>query len=304
MYISLLETFIKAAESGSFNKTAELLFVTPPAVVKQINLLEDTLNLKLFERSHRGLTLTPAGRSLYRDSVYIVAYLNDAVERARTADGQPVIRVGVSQLTPLEPFMKYWPDVQKVMPGVRFMIVPFENTPENAREILQYLGARVDVVPGIFDDTMLSLRQCGGMELEKMPLRVAVPLQNPLVRRSPLSIEDLEGQTLLIMRQGWSRAVDRLRADILKNHSSITLRDFDFYDISVFNRCENNEGLLLTVDSWKAVHPMLRILPVRWNYEISFGLLHSLKPLPEVQSFLSALRKVPQPDGRKNSPQV
>ncbi len=35
------------------------------------------------------------------------------------------------------------------------MIVPFENTPENAREILANLGQKIDVVGGIFDETML-----------------------------------------------------------------------------------------------------------------------------------------------------
>jgi DNA-binding transcriptional LysR family regulator len=290
MTLSLLETFIKTAGARSFNRASELLFITPPAVVKQINLLENTLNLKLFDRSHRGLTLTPAGRSLYRDAVYITGYMRDAVERARAADGQPVIRIGVSPLTPLEPFMKYWPAAQKKAPGMRFMIVPFVNTPENAREILQYLGARVDVVPGIFDETLLSVRQCAGAELEKMSLRVAVPKHDPLSRRERLTFADLAGRTLLIMHQGWSCTVDRLRSDILKNHPSIRLRDFDFYDITVFNRCENNEGLLLAVDSWKTVHPMLKILPVEWNYEFSFGLLHSRSPLPEVRSFLDALK--------------
>ena len=58
IYNPQLETFICAAEAGSFNKAAEELFISPPAVIKQINLLEAQLNLTLFIRTHRGLKLT------------------------------------------------------------------------------------------------------------------------------------------------------------------------------------------------------------------------------------------------------
>lgn len=45
MYNHQLDTFIKVADSGSFNKASEELFVSPNAVMKQINLLENSLDL-------------------------------------------------------------------------------------------------------------------------------------------------------------------------------------------------------------------------------------------------------------------
>lgn len=68
MYNPQLDTFLKVADAGSFNKAAEEMYITPTAVIKQINLLEGALNVKLFERTHRGLTLTLAGKSLYQDA--------------------------------------------------------------------------------------------------------------------------------------------------------------------------------------------------------------------------------------------
>lgn len=65
MYNPQLETFIRVADAGSFNKAAEQSYITPTAVIKQINLLEADLGVKLFARTHRGLTLTKAGMSLY-----------------------------------------------------------------------------------------------------------------------------------------------------------------------------------------------------------------------------------------------
>ena len=54
MYNPQLETFIRAADAGSFNKAAEESYITPTAVIKQINLLESSLGVKLFERSQIG----------------------------------------------------------------------------------------------------------------------------------------------------------------------------------------------------------------------------------------------------------
>lgn len=68
MYNPQLDTFICVVEAGSFSKAAEELYISAPAVIKQINSLENSLNLQLFERTHRGLIITEAGKSLYQDA--------------------------------------------------------------------------------------------------------------------------------------------------------------------------------------------------------------------------------------------
>ncbi|MDE7359998.1 MAG: LysR family transcriptional regulator, partial [Lachnospiraceae bacterium] len=96
MYNPQLETFIRVADAGSFNKAAEESYITPTAVIKQINLLEKTLDVKLFDRTHRGLIMTAAGKSLYQDTKYIIQYCKDSVTRAKKAmqEDAKVIRIG------------------------------------------------------------------------------------------------------------------------------------------------------------------------------------------------------------------
>ena len=142
MYNPQLETFLCVAESGSFNKAAERMYISPPAVIKQINLLESSLDLQLFIRTHRGLVLTEAGKSLYQDTKYIIQYCKDSVTRARNAmqESTNVIRIGTSPMTPAQVLVDLWPRLQKDCPNMKFQLVPFDNTPENAREILANLG--------------------------------------------------------------------------------------------------------------------------------------------------------------------
>ena len=51
MYNHMLDTFIAVADCGSFTKAAQRLFISPTAVMKQMNALESHLNLRLVERT-------------------------------------------------------------------------------------------------------------------------------------------------------------------------------------------------------------------------------------------------------------
>lgn len=293
MYNPQLETFIRVVEAGSFNKAAEENFITPPAVIKQMNLLEKNLGVLLFVRTHRGLILTEAGKSLYKDAKYIIQYCREAKERAKTAEqgGENIIRIGVSPMTPGQFLVDLLPKIQKYCSGVKFQFVTFENTPENAREILKKLGQNIDLVAGVFDSEFLEQRECSALELSLEPIRCAVSIYHPLASKEHLKVQDLYGQNLLLICRGWNSFVDVLRDDIWQNHPEIHIKDFDFYNVSVFNQCENGNDILMTIDNWKNVHPLLKVISVDWGHTIPFGLLHSPEPSPTVQRFLSAVKK-------------
>lgn len=291
MYNPQLDTFKRVADAGSFNRAAEESFITPTAVIKKINLLEDEIGVKLFERTHRGLILTKAGKSLYQDTKYIIQYCRDSVTRAKNAmqEDTNIIRIGSSPMTPAQLLMQLWSKLQASCPDIKFQIIPFENTPENAREILGNLGKNIDVVGGIFDETMLSLRGCMGMELSREPFCCAVSIHHRLAVKDKLKIQDLYGENLMMMHRDWSHYVDRLRDDIWQNHPKINIVDFDFYDVNIFNRCENGNNVLLAIKGWSNVHPLLKVIPVEWDYSIPYGLLHSPKPSDTVKRFLKAV---------------
>ena len=294
MYNPQLETFTRVADAGSFSKAAEEAYITPTAVIKQINLLEASLGVKLFKRSHRGLTLTRAGRSLYQDAKYIIQYCRDSVARARNAmlEDTNVIRIGSSPMTPAQLLMQLWSKVNETCPDIKFQIVPFENTPENAREILGNLGKNIDIVGGIFDETMLALRGCAGLQLVRAPFECAVSIHHRLAVMDKLHFSDLYGENLMLMHRGWSHYVDQLRDELWQHHPQIHIVDFEFYNMDVFNRCESTNNVLLSISGWASVHPLLKSIPVEWDHSIPYGILHSPDPSPIVQRFLDVAKAV------------
>ena len=204
---------------------------------------------------------------------------------------EEVIRIGTSPMTPAQVLLDLWPRLRNDCPDVKFQLVPYDNTPENAREILGNLGRNIDVVAGIFDETMLNLRQCAGLEISREPICCAVSVHHRLAEKDSLTVQDLYGETLMLIRQGWSHYVDLLRDDLRKNHPEIGITDFEFYNTEVFNQCENNNCVLMAVQKWQYVHPLLKILPVDWNFNIPYGLLHAPEPSGTVEKFLRAVEK-------------
>lgn len=190
LYNPQLETFLCVVESGSFSKAAEKLFITAPAVIKQINSLESSLNLQLFDRTHRGLIVTEAGKSIYKDAKYIIQYSKEALLRAENTMGgdKEIIRVGISPMTPPQIFSSLFPKIQE-------------------------------------------------------------------------------------------------------HHPEINIVDFDIYNVETFNRCENSNDVLLAIKSWESVHPLMKLIPVNWNYGIPFGLLYSPEPSKKVKKVLNAIEK-------------
>lgn len=301
LYNPQLDTFICVVEAGSFSKAAEKLYISAPAVIKQINSLENSINLQLFERTHRGLAVTEAGKSLYKDAKYLIQYSKESLMRAGEAmnHNDEVIRVGISPMTPPEIFVELWPKIQEMYPDMKFKLITFENTQENAREILANLGQNIDVIAGIFDETMLKLRGCDGTEISREPFCVAVSIHHRLAKKEKIVLTDLAGENLMLMQRGWSCCGDQLRDDMIKNHPEINIVDFDLYNVEAFNRCENNNEVLLAFKSWESVHPLIRIIPVEWDYTMPFGILNSKTPSDKVSRLIKAIHKIKDANDKK-----
>ena len=78
-----LETFIRVADLGSFNKAAEKEFISTTAVAQQIRLLEKEVGFSLFSRKNTGVQLTEGGKDFYETAQTVLKTYKDGVKRGR-----------------------------------------------------------------------------------------------------------------------------------------------------------------------------------------------------------------------------
>ena len=278
MYNPLLDTFLAVADCGSFTKAADKLFISPTAVMKKMNVFEKHLNLKLIDRTPAGIKLTPAGKVVYRDAKFIMDYSKKSIAAANAAtlDYDTTFCVGTSLLNPAKPFMDLWYKVNASFPNYKLHLVPFEDNHEGILSEIKKLGEKFDFLIGVCDSrAWLSL--CNFLPLGRYKKMIAVSRSHRLAGKERVDIEDLYGETLMMVSRGDSGVNDFIRSDLEKNHPQIHIEDTTrFYDLSVFNRCADTGNILLTIECWRDVHPGLVSIPVNWDYSIPYGLLYSI----------------------------
>lgn len=292
MYNHMLDTFLAVADCGSFTKAAAHLYISPTAVMKQMNALENHLDLKLVERTPSGVRLTAAGTVIYRDAKFMIDYSQKSLANAKAAlhANDTTFCIGTSLLNPAKPFMDLWYRVNKEFPAYKLHLVPFEDDHEGILTEIEQLGKKFDFLIGVCDSKEW-LSRCNFLPLGQYRKMIAVSREHPLAGKEQIRIEDLYGETLMMVERGDSGVNDFLRSDLEKHHPQIRIEDTPpFYDLSVFNRCAETGNILLTIECWQEVHPGLVSIPVNWDYSIPYGLLYSFDAPDDVCRFAETVR--------------
>lgn len=96
MYDGQLRAVIASYEEGSFSKASQRIYLSTPALKKEIDTLERELHVILFHRSNRGLKPTEAGESFYRYCKQAIRSLDDEIARLHEIQSKSIseIRIG------------------------------------------------------------------------------------------------------------------------------------------------------------------------------------------------------------------
>lgn len=288
-----LQVFLQVVDCGSFSKAAKQLLVTPASVMKHMNTLENRLGVTLLKRSNQGIELTAAGKSLYKDGKKLLVSAENAVARAKNAELTEgiTIRVGSSLLNPSRVLTDLWAPLREQHPEYKFHIVPYEDTKEQILSVVSQLGDRIDLLVGSFNSK--AMREAADyLNLGEYRLCVAVPQGHPLASRKELTLQDLHGEHLVMVKSGDTELLDHFHDMLKLTHPQIIIEEAGYYyDMDTFNTCEQTGSLLLTLDAWANIHPSLITLPVHWDYQVPYGILYAKQPSHEVKQFLTILQE-------------
>ena len=190
-----LKYFVTVAEELHFSRAAEKLYLTQPALSKQIRALEAELQVKLFDRAKQRIKLTRAGETFLETARRILTEVERGTENTKKAAreelGQLSIAFTAAALhTILPPIMTQF---QQIYPDVELILT--ELCTEDQVEALQ--SDRIDLGflhPPIRDrDRSLNLHL-----LQEDSILLAIPASHPLAEQEKIAIASLANQPLIL----------------------------------------------------------------------------------------------------------
>ncbi|MDI1302451.1 MAG: LysR substrate-binding domain-containing protein [bacterium] len=120
--LNLLRAFEAAARLGSFKQAADELCITASAVSQQVKTLEEQLNVLLFDRQPRGISLTAAGQRYATDILPHLAAISEATARVQQAQERRLLRVTMMPPLASRIVLPRLADFQNRHPGIELRV--------------------------------------------------------------------------------------------------------------------------------------------------------------------------------------
>jgi Transcriptional regulator len=192
-----LRYFVALADTRHFGKAAERSFVSQPTLSAQIKKLETYLGVQLIERQPRKVTLTETGAKILPLARRILQESDEIVSMARNEHDPLSGKLKVALIPTIGPYLLplVARKLRKQLPRLKLMLYEYQTQP-----LLDKLRAG-DVDLGIL---ALPVPLDG---LEARPLydenfTLAVPTNSPLAKKTSVKVDDLNGETLLLLEDG------------------------------------------------------------------------------------------------------
>lgn len=182
--------FLAIAETSSFTKAAERLFVSQPSLSAGIKKLEKELGVVLFERGGRRVLLTSAGHFFLEKAENILQEYQSALNVLKGFKDRPTLRLGTLHTIRSCTLAKLIGAYRQEHPHVKIEL--YKNHLEELQEWLEQ--GKIDVAItalGYSDDPKTS------QQLFEQRLLLAVPVDHPFAQRSSIHLVDLEGEPLI-----------------------------------------------------------------------------------------------------------
>ena len=170
MNLKQLEAFVQVSESGSFSKAAKELFLTQPTISAHISSLEKELNVRLFIRNTKEVSLSDDGKDLYRYAKQITD-LEKAIEERfymDSDDGKHFITIAASTIPAQYLLPKVLMCYRERYPKEQIKIMETDSS----KVVTQVVDHMVDVG---FTGTVLEKKHCKYIPFYKDELAVITP---------------------------------------------------------------------------------------------------------------------------------
>ena len=212
--LTKLRYFIMAAQTLNFTKAAQMLYITQPALSKQITALEKELNMQLFLRDQKSVRLTPVGVLLLKELPGLLEHYEKILTRARAVNAghSGALTIGMLEGQGAGPrFRRAFQRFSSRYPNISTQVV--QDSFGGLRRRLDRGEADLAITLDfdIRDDKTLLWEVCGAQQVY-----FAVSRALPIANRGPLTLADLREETFLLIDPRESRSAAQMVLELCR----------------------------------------------------------------------------------------
>ncbi len=230
MQLSQMRYFLEIAKTGSISAAARNLYLSQPSLSQAIKNLEEELEIQLLVRHSKSVSLTDAGEQFAAQAERIIGsvdQLNDLMQRnSQLLSGR--LRLGVPWVAGYLGLFTLLRRYHQAMPGVELLLtVDGSSTLLKLLESRQIHGCFAIATPG----ELLRYSACSFRKINEDQYMALVPKDNPLSEKEKLSVQDLDGQTLIMPSRNTSFSQQLSHAILSAGITTSTLCETSHSDV-------------------------------------------------------------------------
>lgn len=276
-----LKGFLTIADCGSINKAAEQLFLSQPALKKQMDLLERELNTTLFLRSGHGCRLTPAGEYFYQQTRQITSQLENAIRHLSE------YRISQLRICVLNHFVTPYLDNFCQRYSTLYPDTLIEYIPCSYHERISYVKEeKADLCIHVLYDDLGDLSPLQWSKTQRfLSFICLMKPEHHLANRKSVRLEDLKNERVPLAVDNPERFRKMYPSKDLEEH----LRDIQSLPANrnqIINFCRKGGAYLSLRGTEMQFSDTLKAVPIQDLPSIPIGILYSRHPSIEVQRFL------------------
>lgn len=192
-----LRYFVALADTRHFGKAADRCFVSQPTLSAQLKKLETYLGVQLIERQPRKVSLTDTGAKILPLARRMLQQSDEIIAMARNEHDPLSGKLNVAFIPTIGPYLLplVARRLRKQLPRLKLMLYEYQTQP-----LLEKLRAG-DIELGIIA-LPVPLDGLESRDLYHEPFMVAVPSNHALAKKAHVKIDDLSGESLLLLEDG------------------------------------------------------------------------------------------------------
>lgn len=200
MELRQLEHFVTVAEERSFTRAAKRMNIVQSGLSMSIRALEEELGTKLFERSLRGVVLTPAGEAMLPEARRAISAVDSARVAVDATQGllRGSLTVGLAQASDPGRVSQLLGRFHDDHPGVSVRVIQ-----GSATTLFSAVGAgEIDLA--LCGKPLTAGAQVNAITLVRAPFVLACGPRHPLATRDRVTLKDLAHERFIDMNTGWA----------------------------------------------------------------------------------------------------